>query len=342
MAVDLKQFSDGISSSIIRSKKDFLDSVDKGFSGAFQSLTNSAVYNYTSVYKAPLEQTLLQPTEINLSTLEFILPDKPATLTDEMYVHIKPSDYTKHVFKEARLDSMQTIMDTFIQSFTKTKGDDTGIAINRLTDSMYNLGYELDKDDTIIELASLANRWCADGYLMVPDAMVYDSSLVIAGLDKKRTSATQDVFNKIGNLLQQNMQWGFENAIAIEHIHADFTLQFVDAIKMTVKTAVECYIAEIDKRGKDLEVQLKKLEMALKVNKRDYAKDKSILTIKEQDVMSRFSAEYKLFIDQQKALADLTSEKIKQATNVATGYQAIVQTYSNLFSGVSLETNKIK
>jgi len=335
MAVNLSGWQQGLATKIAAAKSDFLDALsdDENFIDAYQSeITPSPKNTYTDPLVIALAD--IDAIQESLDTATFVLPDLPPALANP-----DTQKYKDHVFYDQKLDDMEAKAASFFSGFDRMSGfsfsaEDLQTAVQ---DALYSYEYELDEEDLKTKLDGDAFRWAADGYEKAPGAMSYQMAQSIAAFDRERTNKTRTTFGQLAETIQQNMQWSYENGIAIERLHMDFAIKYSEMSKQLIEASIDAYIAEIDKRKQELFAQLKKSDDLVRALRIDVTADIKELELELNENNARLSASISNFAQYISARASLIQDQIAMANNIKDGYEAIFSTYGAAFIGVSYE-----
>lgn len=282
--------------------------------------------------------------DINLSPVDgladdledagFDLPQKPSALNN-----LNIDKYRRHVFEDTRLDGFEDKLNAIYSGFTTPTAYrfNTETLEEAIQTAFYQYQYDRDEEDLRTAIEQEAAEWAEDGYCLAPGAMAYEVSQKINAFDRQRTEKTEDVFNGLAQTVQKNIQWSIENGVAIEQLHMDFAIKYSELSKTFIDSAVDAYIAEIEKRIDEQRAQLMKIDELVKAHGLDTRADikKHELELSERTArLAAYVGGFNAYISNE---AGLIQEKIKLAQNIANGYGGIFASYGSKFSGVTYE-----
>jgi hypothetical protein len=295
-----------------------------------------AVYGNRLAFKAatiiklkPVDDLLAE-----LETIKFILPDRPAEMDTANIERWKT-----HVFDDSRLDTFEAQMKKVYSSFDTPDAfsfndENLGQAIQT---AFYDYHYDRDKQEVIEEVDNLAAAWAAEGFLRAPGAFGHEAADMANKFDSSRKDKTENVFGDLARVVQQNIKWSIENGQKIESLHMDFAIKYSELSKVFIQSAVDSYVAEIDKRIDEQQASVLKINKLTKAMELDSRADikKNELELKERTArLLAYTSATNDYIDSE---AGLITEELRLATNIQEGYGGVFASYGSLFTGVSYE-----
>lgn len=297
---------------------------------------DSAVYEHKLLHRGALTIELEPVDDLlaELSKVKFIMPDKPSEMDADNIERHK-----RHVFDDSRLDGFESKLKAVYSAFqspTAFQFNDESLT-DAIQTAFYDYQYDRDKEALESRIDEIAAQWAADGYMMAPGAMGSDIADAANDFDKDRAGKTENVFRELAQTVQENIQNSIEQGRAIEDLHMDFAIKYSELSKVFVQSAVDAYIAEIEKRMDEQRAQMSIIDSLTKSIGLDVKADitKHELELKERTArLAAYTQATNTYIDTQ---AGSIIEELRLAANIAEGYGGIFSSYGSLFTGISYE-----
>jgi hypothetical protein len=297
---------------------------------------DTAVYNHKLEFKGATQINLEPVDELigEIQKVKFSLPTKPSEMNGANIER-----YKTHVFDGSRLNKFEEQMKLVYSAFKTPSAYsyNNETMMEAIQSAFYDYEYDRDKEALIAGIDKVAAAWAADGFVRAPGSLGYDVSEMTNGFDRERTASTKGVFGDLANVVQQNIKWSIENGQSIESLHMDFAIKYSELSRVFIQSAVDSYVAEIEKRISDQQAQVMKIDSILKAVDLDAQADikKNELELKERTArLAAYTQATNTFIN---TTAGSIIEELRLAANIAEGYGGIFASYGSLYTGISYE-----
>lgn len=338
--VDMKAWYEANKLKLEEAKKQFVDAMtaDEAFLELSQhgDQGNQIVFGHGLDFKYAAEINLNPVDELinALGDVDFVMPSKPSELNNA-----RIDRYKTHIFDDWRLDLLENKFNSLYSGFTAPTAYElqSGSLNEQIQAAFYDYQYDRDKEQIIHEIDEEASAWAADGYRAVPGAMSYNISQRVNQFDRQRQERTSSVFAQLAQTAQSNIQKSIENGVKIEDLHMDFAIQYSEMSKLFIQSAIDAYLAEINKRLSEQKAQISKIGYLVKSIGLDTEADieKNKLELAERNArLDAYISATNSFIEQQ---AGTVVEQLRLAANIAEGYGGLFSSYGSLFTGISYE-----
>lgn len=296
-----------------------------------------ALYDHELDFKGAMEIAIKPVDDLmsELGNIDFALPRKPAEMSTDNIER-----YKVHVFDDQRLDAFESKLSGIFSNLSTPNAfvfGNYGSTAEGIQAAFYDYQYKRDLEDVEDSIDDLASAWAAEGYLAAPGAFGHEVAAKLNEFDRGRVGKTENVFSDLANVVQKNIQWSIENGVKIETLHMDFAIKYSELSKVFVQSAVDAYIAEIDKRLSEQKAQTLKIDALVKSMALDVKVDiaKNELELKERtERLNSFTQATNTYIDNG---AGNIIEELRLAANISEGYGGIFSSYGSLFTGISYE-----
>lgn len=302
---------------------------------------DAIITEFKDTFKNELSIALDSITDVQttINNIVYIKPDKPSILVNPTITR-----YDTHVFSDNRLDGFEIACRDLYSTFNNPTAFtfNSESTLEAIQTALYDYELGLDEIDVQQDIEKIASKWASNGYTQVSGAMSYDIGLRLAAFDKDRTGKTRDIFKGLAGIIEQNLQWSFENGISIEKLHADFANQYSSLSKQIIGSAVDAYVAEVQKRVQDLEAQLTYTNFYAKAKKLRLDKQSKEFELELKENAARLSAYVNNVNTFIQAQSNIVLKQIQLGENIANGYSAIFNANASSFTGIVDETQTLE
>ncbi len=332
MAVDLVAWSNSVAADLAAAKDDFLSALeaDKSFINTYDSYI---VFDPQSMFRAPMTIALqgLDDLSSRLAALDYEAPAKPASLANPDL-----SAATGALFASTDLDGLLT---SFSSAYSLLSGVAVagGEGLDIVTKRYVERGLAQRRSDLTDRADALAARWAQSGYSTAPGALTKQISALCSEMDQQYAASLDGTYAKLVGAVQGNLQSAFENGIAIEKLHMDFTARYGQLMRPAIERDVEAFATEIRKRKQDVLAQMEALDLAIRSAQADHERDRAKVELELSEQSARLQQSITATASHIQAEADLIGKKVALASNIASGFQSLFTSYGSTFTGISLE-----
>lgn len=241
-------------------------------------------------------------------------------------------DYTQrntHIFNSSSLEVIENKIVSLISSGGVNEVKNlTGVL---LTDAIRSALIEgQDKAD-----ASLLNRMIALQNLYVSEDQAASLDYLTQRYSLKREDRQKNIFGELFDMAQKNIQWAYTQGIAIEALHADFTIKYCQ-LSLDLTTAnIAVYKADSQAQLADFETKIKKQKTQLEIESLKLDKQSTEYGLRVEQANQRLAEYSQSYANSVATNLRLLEGRIIGSANVTNGYMKILGGYSGQFTGIS-------
>jgi hypothetical protein len=335
--VDMKNWYETNEEKLLELKNNYIEAieVDQDFF-TFGDGDNNAIVDHELDFKANKLHALKPVDDLiaELSKVKFIPPKKPDDIDSDSIQRFK-----EHVFDDSRLDKFESQLKAVYSAFSSPSefkfNQET--MVEAIQSAFYDYQYDRDKESLYNKVDAVAAQWAAAGYFVAPGAMEAQIADEIDNFDKQRVGKTENVFQNLAQVVQENIKQSIENGTQIESLHMDFAIKYSELSKVFITSHIDAYVAEIEKRLAEQKAQMMKIDSLTQGMDLDADADivKNKLELHERTArLNAYIQATNTYIDME---AGKTVEELKLATNIADGFGGIFSAYGSMFTGISYE-----
>jgi len=271
---------------------------------------------------------------------DLVMPERPEELSETV------DRDREHVFLSDRLDTLAVLAnDVYTQEIGNTGYSYDGMPadkIEALSFALYSTGYDQEEDNLKEDVDTLAGKWASDGYESAPGALSYGVAKMINAFDAKIDSGIGSPTALLAKSIQENIQWAFENGIAIEKLHMDFAEKSTRFKYEHISAIVKAYLGEIEKIGMEINLPIQNINTILDAAATDTSVAKKEVELTLDRELAHFTNWAVAASAKASAGVGLLKKQAEIIGSTVDGYTGLFSSYGNLFSGVTVQEQSVE
>ena len=273
---------------------------------------------------SPAEPTLIESK--GLPSLEKVPTPNLTGISAETYER-----YRAHVWQGTNLDELQAKAMEWINS--------GGVGISQdVQDAIFNQGRERDLQTLRDELDLAGARTGARGFRYANSMTRTLQNQALERYSYKKTDLSREIVKTIADLAQKNVQFAFQEDVAIEGLHADFAIKFADLLRNINRDTLDRFKIEQDARIVEFEGELKRFGLGVEID----LKNATLSADHQSRLLETWKTHVGILTDRGKAQILQSEEasrvKLTAAEKLADVYSTTIQNLTG--SAISVVTSK--